>query len=200
MTLKLEDLLKMDRASLAEVMRAGGALDLDAMAETQYLGADCSLPPLMNRLLWKTFRKTFHRDSRTKELRGWNVRMEQTGVRGATQPMLDRRGRAKTFGHYVVRDASDISWPSSLRPAHYLDYGHAGNLRRDPAALGATPLVAVNPGSMDLLLGWEVLRVAGRLVPLPDYWALERQGPLDEVIAPPMKLRSRQSRGASSKR
>lgn len=177
MTLKLEDLLKMKRSSLAEVMRAGDALELDALAETQYLGVDCSLPPRMNRLLWKTFRKTFHRDPRTHEVRGWNVRMEQTGVRGPARPMLDRRGAAKTFGHYVVRDASAISWPGGLRPAHYLDYGHAGNLRRDPAALGATPLVAVNAGSMDLLIGWEVLRIAGRLVPLPDYWALERQGP-----------------------
>ena len=183
--LSLSDLEQMTRTQLHSVLTHGFPLDLDEMADSQYFGVEVGLPDFATKLLWKTFRKTFHRDSRTKELRGWNVRMEQTGVRGATRPMLDRRGRAKTFGHYVVRDASDISWPSSLRPAHYLDYGHAGNLRRDPAALGATPLVAVNPGSMDLLLGWEVLRVAGRLVPLPDYWALERQGPLDEVIAPP---------------
>ena len=185
MTLKLEDLLEMNRASLADVMREGDALDLDALAGTQYLGADLSLPPLMNKILWKTFRKTFHRDARTGELRGWNVRMEQTGVRGPVRPMLDKRGEALTFGHYVVRDARSIRWPNRLEPAHYLDYGRAGNLRRDPAALGATPLVAVNAGSMDLLLGWEVLRIAGRLVPLPDYWALEHQGPLDEIIAPP---------------
>jgi len=184
-TLTLEDLLNMDREALAKVMRRGHALDLDALAGTQYLGADLSLPGFMNRVLWKTFRKTFHRDAATDELRGWNVRMEQTGVRGPVRPMLDKRGAAKTFGHYVVRDASSIRWPHGLSPAHYLDYGHAGNLRRDPAALGATPLVAVNAGSMDLLLGWEVVRVAGRLVPLPDYWALERQGPLDEVVSPP---------------
>lgn len=183
--LSLEDLLAMDGASLAGVMRRGRPLDLDALAERQYLGVDLSLPPVLNRLLWKTFRKTFHRDTRTGALRGWNVRMEQTGVRGPARPLLDRRGRARTFGHYVVRDASVIRWPDGLRPAHYLDYGRAGNLRRDPAALGATPLVAVNEGSMALLLGWEVLRVAGRLVPLPDYWALELQGPLEEVVDPP---------------
>jgi hypothetical protein len=183
--LSLEDLLSMDRPALAGVMRRGHALDLDALAESHYLGADLSLPPLMNRILWKTFRKTFHRDPGTGELRGWNVRMQQPGVRGPVRPMLDRRGHLRSFGHYVVRDASSIRWPKGLRPAHYLDYGHAGNLRRDPAALGATPLVAVNEGSMDLLLGWEVLRIAGRLLPLPDYWALERQGSLGEVVAPP---------------
>ncbi len=183
--LSLEDLLEMKRSELAGVMRRGHALDLEALAESQYLGADLSLPPLMNRLLWKTFRKTFHRDASRAELRGWNVRVQQTGVRGPVRPLLGSRGRLRSFGHYVVRDASKIRWPDGLRPAHYLDYGHAGNLLRDPARLGATPLVAVNAGSMDLLLGWEVLRVAGRLIPLPDYWALERQGLLDEVIARP---------------
>jgi hypothetical protein len=45
--------------------------------------------------------------------------------------------------------------------------------------------VAVNEGSQSLLLGWELLRVAGLFVPLPLYWALRYEGPLSEVVKSP---------------
>lgn len=66
-----------------------------------------------------------------------------------------------------------------------LDYQVAGNAPWDLARFGYCPLVAVNPGSAELLLGWEVFRVGGVLLPLPDYWLLVREGPLDTVLPPP---------------
>lgn len=180
----LDDLMQMNRHQLQAVMERGHPLDLDELAESQYLGVDLSLPPLMHKLLWKTFRKTFHEHG-AGGLRGWNVRMKQTGVDGPAIPLTDKRGQPITFGHYRVRSAEGIRFPKGWRGANYLDYGTAGNKRLDPARLGYTPLVAVNAGSMELLLGWEVFKVGKAFLPLPDYWALKRQGPLDEVVPIP---------------
>ncbi len=175
----------MTAADLAQVMHQGSPLDHDALADTLYLGVDLSLPWLGRKLLWHTFRKTFHADPDTSALRGWNVRMKQTGIDGDAVPMVDRRGRPRTFGHYRVRSTVGETFPAGWSGADFLDYTDAGNLRLDPARVGQTPLVAVNPGSSDLLLGWEVVRVAGRRLNLPLYWALRLQGPLDDVVTAP---------------
>lgn len=181
----LPDLMAMSAAELHAIVDRGLPLDPDALAETQYLGVDLSLPWVGRQLLWHTFRKTFHRDPDTGVLRGWNVRMEQTGVDGPAAPMRDRRRRPITFGHYHLREAAGHAFPRGWRGAHFLDYGCAGNTPLDLARFGWTPLVAVNEGRSDLLLGWEVFKVGGRMLPLPLYWALRLQGPLDQVVAPP---------------
>ena len=90
-----------------------------------------------------------------------------------------------TFGHYRPASATGIRWPGGWSGAHFLDYGHAGNPWWDLARLGRTPLVAVNEGSMELLLGWEVFQVGPVMLPLPLYWALQRQGPLEVVVPVP---------------
>jgi hypothetical protein len=55
----------------------------------------------------------------------------------------------------------------------------AGNEFFDwPARAGYCPIVTVNPGSADLLLGWEVFRVFGVAIPITDFWLLKREGPL----------------------
>lgn len=190
----LEDLMAMNAADLHQVLLAGHPLDADAMTNTQYLGVDLSLPGVVRKLLWHTFRKTFHRDEALGELRGWNVRMKQTGIDGEQTPMRDGRGNLKTFGHYRLRSVDDRSFPKDYVGAHFLDYAAAGNLLPDLARLGRTPLVAVNAGSSELLLGWEVFCVAGIDLPLPLYWALRLQGPLDEVVEVPVPRRVRPPR------
>jgi len=183
--LTLEHLMGMGGEALHRVLLAGHPLDPEVLAGRQYLGVDLSLPDALRKVLWHTFRKTFVRDASTGEVRGWNVRMEQRGVDGPRIPLLDRRGRPITFGHYRVRSAAGIRFPGGYRGAHFLDYGHAGNLRTDPARLGCTPLVAVNEGSQDLLLGWEVFKIGPAFLPLPLYWALRYEGPVEDVIPPP---------------
>ena len=187
--LTLDDLLAMNAQGLHAIVARALPLDLQAIAGKQYLGVDLSLPPWVNRILWKTFRKTFHRDPETSVVRGWNVRLEQRGIDGPIVPMTDRRGRPMAFGHYQVRSADGVRFPRGWRGPHYLDYGVAGNLPWDPARFGCAPLVMVNEGSAALLLGWEVFRIGSLYVPLPDYWALRLQGPLEDVVSPPRRPR-----------
>ena len=183
--LTLDDLLSMDAEALHAIVARAHPLDLDALAGHRYLGVDLSLPAWMNRVLWKTFEKTFHRDPTSGVVRGWNVRLEQRGVGGPMVPMTDRSGRPKTFGHYHVRSAEGHRFPRGWTGPHFLDYGVAGNPLFDVARFGYTPLVAVNEGSMELLLGWEVFRIGSIFVPLRDYWALRLAGPLEHVVDPP---------------
>ncbi len=183
--LTLSDLMAMKGPALHAVMRRGHAIDPDAIAGRQFLGVDLSLPGWARKLLWHTFRKTFVRDESSGELRGWNVRMEQRGVEGARVPLTNRRGEPITFGHYRLRSAAGMNFGGRWTGANYLDYGAAGNPFYDLARLGRTPLVAVNAGQQDLLLGWEVFKVGPLLLPLPLYWALRDEGPVDRVVPPP---------------
>jgi hypothetical protein len=183
--LTLEDLMAMDGKALHEVLLRGFPLEPEKVAGKAYLGVDLSLPDIARKILWHTFRKTFTRDESTGDVRGWNGRMEQHGVNGARIPMRNRKGKPITFGHYVIRKTDGIEFPQNYRGTHYLDYGTSGNPFLDLARLGFTPLVAVNEGSQDLLLGWEVFRIAGKFVSMPLYWALRVEGPLDKVVPRP---------------
>ena len=187
--LSFDQLQKMNAQDLHEVMLQGHPLDMEGLADTRYQGVDLSLPAIGHALLWKTFRKTFHRDPSTGLIRGWNVRLEQHGVDAVSIPLRDRRGRPRTFGHYVVAPSGGTSFPRGWRGAHHLDYGAAGNRWSDLARFTFSPLVAVNPGDMSLLLGWEVLRLGSRLIALPDYWALRYEGALrdEDVVAVPVR-------------
>jgi hypothetical protein len=185
--LDLDDLLQMERRELNRVMFQAHPMDLQTLENSNYTGVDISLPKLMNRILWKTFRKTFYRDPATGVLRGWNVRVEQTGWDGSTVPMRDKRGQMVTFGHYEVRPTADLKFPGGWQGHHYLDYRFAGNPSLDWTRFLYCPLVAVNAGDSNLLLGWEVIRIGAAVIPLGDYWLLKREGPLSdgEVLAPP---------------
>ena len=187
MGLTLDDHVRMPNADRAAIVRAGAPLEPAALAGFAYRGVDLSLPPLLHRLLWQTFMKTFVADPHRGDVRGWNVRLEQTGLGGAVRPLRGRDGRARTFGHYRVRSATGVRFPGGWQGGHFLDYRSAGNPPWDPARYTTSPLVAVNTGDMGLLLGWEVFRFGPLAVPLADFWALERLGPLspEDVVEPP---------------
>ncbi len=183
--LTLDDLLAMNNTQLKQIMMKANAIDLEALDKTMYLGIDLSLPKIANMILWKTFRKTFYKDPDLGVLRGWNVRMQQTGWDGPGLPKTDSGGSQIAFGHYRVLPAEGLKFPSSWTGPQFLDYTVAGNNWYDPAGLGYCPLVAVNEGSNDLLLGWEVFKLGPLFVPLPDYWALKLEGPLDKIVGVP---------------
>ena len=178
----LEDLLTMPNAKRREIMFRANPITPAALDNTMYRGVDLSLPVIMNKILWKTFRKTFHRDPATGILRGWNVRMEQTGYGGPGVPK-QKGGKQFSFGHYHLLPAGGKKFAGGWQGENYLDYTVAGNPWYDVAGLGWCPLVCVNPGDHDLLLGWEVFKLGSVFVPLPDFWALRKEGPLD-VIEP----------------
>ncbi len=188
MTILLDDLLAMTSQDLYAVIDRGEPLDLDALADTTYTGIDLSMPDWFHKLMWRSFRKTFHKDPTSGRLRGWNVKVEQTGWDTPPAPRRDGQGRALTFGHYEVLPATGRRFPRAWQGGHYLDYRPAGNRWWDwPARSGYCPLVSVNPGSSELLLGWEIFNVSGLLVPLTDFWVLRREGPLApaDIVARP---------------
>lgn len=175
----LDDVLAMSNKQLFDIMMQAHPLDPDAVADMAYTGIDLSMPALFHRLMWRSFRKTFHRDVERGVIRGWNVMVEQTGWQTPPAPRRDRRGHPRTFGHYELRSAEAETFPKGWRGGHYLEYRTAGNRRLDfPANAGTCPLVAINPGSSDLLLGWEIFTIAGVRLPIPDFWVLVREGPL----------------------
>lgn len=203
MPLCLSDLRSMSQDELFALIHRAAPFDPTAIEDSTYTGIDLSMPAWFHRLAWRYFRKTFHRDRGTGALRGWNVRVEQTGAETPPAPLRDRRGRPRTFGHYEVRSAVGRSFPRGWRGAHYLDYAVAGNAWLDwPARAGYCPLVAVNPGSVDLLLGWEVFQVLGLSVPLPDVWVLKREGSLAaaDVVPRPDGARAGDGRCGRSRR
>lgn len=189
MTISEDDLLQMDGDDLFAVMKRGNPLDVDAMSDTTYTGVDLSMPALFHKLMWKSFRKTFHRDPVTGVLRGWNVRVEQTGWDTPPPAMTNKRGAPITFGHYEVREAAGVAFPRDWEGGHYLDYRVAGNKFFDtPARLGACPLVSVNEGDSSLLLGWEVFKAGPLTVSIKDFWLLKLEGQLapDDVVPRPV--------------
>ncbi len=191
MPIRLDDLLKMSNSELHAIVQRGAPLDLDAIADTTYTGIDLSMPAWFHKLMWRSFRKTFHRDPQTGAIRGWNVKVQQTGWEQPPEPKRDQQGKPLTFGHYEVRSAQGLRFPRGWQGGHYLDYRVAGNKFADfPARAGYCPLVAVNPGSSDLLLGWEVFNIGGLLIPLQDYWLLQREGPLAaaDILPRPVPL------------
>ncbi len=176
-----EDMLAMNNQQVAEVFKNGFPINYKELHNTQYLGVDLSLPAWVNKILWKTFRKTFYRDEQTGIIRGWNVKLEQTGYSFPTLAKKDKQGKEFSFGHYHLCSAKGKSFPRGWQGTDYLDYGVAGNPFYDVAGLGYCPIVAVNEGSNDLLLGWEVFKIGPFFIPLNDYWLLKKEGPLTVV-------------------
>lgn len=180
--LELDDLLTMSGKQLHAIMDAARPIDVEALVGNQFTGSDLSMPKIGQKILWQTFRKTFVRDPDHGDVRGWNVRMEQRGIHGAQVPLRTKDGEPKTFAHYRVRSAEGIAWPRGWHGATYLDYTIAGNPFVE--GLTTTPLVAVNEGRSDLLLGWEIFRVGGRFIAPSMYWALKLDGPVDHIAQP----------------
>lgn len=150
----IERFLDAPRADLRAALESGHPIAPHAVDDSRYRGISLGLPAWIDRLAWKTFEKTFHRDG--DALRGWNVRLEQTGVQGPVVPLL-KRGAPHTFGHYSV-----VQGPQWME----LRYGAM-----------VDPLVALEPGGTEWLLGRS--DVFG--VPTPSYFLLQRIGPLEHV-------------------
>ncbi|HEX9102776.1 MAG TPA: hypothetical protein VF997_11255 [Polyangia bacterium] len=167
-----DDFLALDGAGLAAALARGHAIDERALDDSQYRGISLGLPRAIEALTWKTFRKTFHRDPRTGRLRGWNVRLEQTGLDGPARPL-------RAFGHYGVGALGKT--PRPCGPGLLIDYS-AGT--RGPMGRLRDPIVAVDEGGVELLLGWSFVDLGVMQLPTPSYFLLVREGPLDEIVTP----------------
>jgi hypothetical protein len=177
--MKTHEFLSLSRDTLRGMLERGHAIDPRALDDTEYRGLSLGLPGPMVKLTWLTFRKTFHRDPGTGALRGWNVRMQQNGLDGARDPMLDCTGKPRCFGLYEVRAGTEYpNMPIAAQHGLVIDYGLGNNARLDPIRRGRDPLVALERGSTERLLGWTYLDVGAFRVGTPSYFLLEREGPL----------------------
>lgn len=182
--MRRDDLLDLPRPALMKLLRGGHPIAPGALDDWEYRGVSLGLPRFVERLTWKTFQKTFHRDPATGALRGWNVRIEQRGL-DAESVALTRGGAPFTFGHYRVVPGADVRSPEGCDRGLMIHYGLGGNAPLDPMGRVRDPIVALNEGSADLLLGWSYVDVAGLLVHTPTFFVLERERRLGHVAAPP---------------
>lgn len=178
-------LINADKRTLRALLVSGHAVDADALAGWQYRGTSLGMPGFVDRLAWKTFVKAFHRDEGAAQVRGWNVRIQQTGLLGPIEP-LRRNGKPFVFGFFrVERPGHGV--PDGAARGLVLDYHRSGNPTLDPVNLLRDPLVALEPGSSDQLLGWTYLDLGIVRVPTPSYFLLERWAPVVEPALPPRR-------------
>lgn len=168
----IEELLTASRAELALAMARGHPLDPADLAGHEYRGISLGLPAWVDRLAWKTFVKAFFQEPDSGLVRGWNMRLEQTGVHGPLQPQT-KHGQPVTFGHFAV-----CSEPGG---GLVLDYGRGGNPWYGLTGLVRDPLVALAPGSTELLLGRSLLELGLGRLGTPSYFLLQRERPLTHV-------------------
>jgi hypothetical protein len=179
--LTAHDLSSLSHRELRARLAQGHPLRPDDVAGSAFRGVSLGVPALVERLTWKTFQKAFFRDNARGIVRGWNVRVEQRGTSSPGVPRL-RGGSPWTFGHFLVREAAGRA-PAGCDAGLLLDYGPLAS-RLDPLSAMRDPLVAVNPGSTDLLLGWSYLQIGPRCVPTPSFFSLEREGPVVHIPQP----------------
>jgi hypothetical protein len=161
----------LSNTELAAVLVGGHPLEPEALCGS-YRGISLGLPSWVDKLAWKAFRKVFRS---ADGVVGHNVRLRQPARvvpigEEPAEPLLSR-GQPVTFGPFRVRPLPDDSY--GCRAGLLLDYA-AMHPPWHPLGLLRDPLVAVLPGSSDLLLGASYLQV-GRAVRTPSFFTLERE-------------------------
>jgi len=168
--LKASDIGSMSKGQLLALLREGHAIDLDAL-DGDFFGVSLGLPPVVERMTWKVFRKTFHK--RGAVVVGKNVRMEQYGPHGPGEPQT-KNGELLTFGPFRVTALPKDGTPFHCKRGVVLDYG-LEHPPWHPLSPSRDVLVAVHEGSADLLLGALYLDVFGVTTRTPSYFTLERE-------------------------
>ena len=186
----VETFLPMSQAQLTQRLVNGYTIDPAALDDTEYKGISLGLPDFIDRLAWKTFKKVFHRDPDTGHLRGWNIRIRQTGLYGDYEPQM-KNGDPVTWGHYRVVSNAGRPCSKPTEQALLLDYGLGGNAWYDLTTRAIRdPLVALDEGSADTLLGWSYLQFGPLRIPTPSFFLLIRDCPLSHVATPPRTPRA----------
>lgn len=175
-----EGFLALRRPALAAMLAAGHPIDPRALEGFAYRGTSLGVADFIVRLSWRTFQKTFHRlpDGR---LVGWNVRAVQRGLGAPTEPMRNRDGTPRAFGYYDVVPATGRKPLIAQETALLIDYGRGGNSVFDVMRTFRDPLVALEAGSAERLLGWSYVEVGPLRISTPFYFLLEREGPIEHV-------------------
>jgi hypothetical protein len=169
-------------ASNAELRRRiveGHPVDPAAIEGFAYRGTSLGLPRLVVLATWKTFQKTFWRHPTSGRLMGWNVRLHQDGIDAPSRPKRRRDGSPVIEWPYEVIGPAGVPMPAGFDRGLVIDYGRAPNPPTQRVV--KDPLVALEPGNPDELLGVSYLVVGGRCIETPTYFTLEREHHVDFV-------------------
>lgn len=171
------------KAQLRARIVNGHPVDPAALEGWAYRGTSLGLPRFVEQLTWKTFQKTFWREPSSGRLLGWNVRLEQDGVDAPSRPR-QARGEPLTVWHYEVIEPDGVPMPRGFDRGLIIDYGRGKkNALLDTIRLTKDPLVAVEKGNSDVLLGVSYLALGRACVETPTYFLLEREHPITHVPA-----------------
>lgn len=170
------------RAQLRARILGGYPVDPAALEGWAYRGTSLGLPRFVEKLTWKTFQKTFWREPSSGRLLGWNVRLEQDGPDAPSRPKR-RHGAPVTTWHYEVVPPAGVPLPRGFDRGLVIDYGRGENAALDTIRVTKDPLVAVEPGNADLLLGVSYLALGKVCLETPTYFLLEREHRLEHVPA-----------------
>ncbi|NUQ79077.1 MAG: hypothetical protein HUU21_36605 [Polyangiaceae bacterium] len=177
------------RAELRARILNGYPVDPDAIAGWVYRGTSLGLPRFVEKLTWKTFQKTFWREPKTGRLLGWNGRLEQDGIDAPSRPKL-KNGEPITTWFYEVVRPEGVPMPRGFNRGLIIDYSRGNNPPLDTIRLSKDPLVAVEPGNSDVLLGVTYLALGTLCIETPTYFLLEREHRIEHV---PASLREKTS-------
>lgn len=182
MTSVVESIRAESRAALRARIVGGHAVDPAEIEGWAYRGTSLGLPRFVERLTWKTFQKTFWRDPATGRLLGWNVRLEQDGLDAPSRPKT-RGGVPVTQWNYEVVAPDGVPAPRGFDRGLIIDYGRGRNPWYDTIRVTKDPLVAVEPGRAEVLLGVSYLALGGLCIETPTYFVLEREHRVAHVPA-----------------
>ena len=169
------------RGELRERIVRGHAVDPRAIEGYAYRGTSLGLPGLVERLTWKTFQKTFYRDPATGRLRGWNVRLHQDGLDAPSRPIVRDGAPVCVWGYEVIEPAGTPT-PRGFDRGLLIDYARGGAPWFDTMRFVKDPLVALEEGDYDVLLGVSYAVLGGACVETPTYFTLERDAPIEYVF------------------
>lgn len=182
------DLLDASRHELRQRIVHGHPVDPRALEGYAYRGVSLGLPRVVEKLTWKTFQKTFYREPRTGRLLGWNVRLEQDGIEAPSRPKMKGCEPITTWFYEVV-EPRGIAYPPGFDRGLLIDYSRGvGNAPFESIRLTKDPLVALEEGSADFLIGVSYLALGKLTLETPTYFALVRDHPIDFVPRPIREL------------
>jgi hypothetical protein len=167
-----------DHAELRRRIVEGHPVDPAALEGYAFRGTSLGLPTFVERVTWKTFQKTFYRHPPTGKLVGWNVRLAQDGLDAPSRPKR-RRGEPVVEWPYEVTGTDGVPMPSGFDRGLVIDYGRAPNPPWQ--RLVKDPLVALEAGSADALIGVSYVVIGGRCIETPTYFTLERDHRIDWI-------------------
>ena len=186
-TPSIETLRRMSCDDLFDLFSTGFSFELVPLdGPTLFFGVSLGLPPIAERVSWTTFAKVFAPDD--DGVRGWNVRLEQTGIDGPIEAMTDRGGAVRTFGHFAVRSLTRKERFAHPSASLMLDYGAFRQL--PPTSWLRDPLVSLD-GTDRLLLGYSAAAVGPAWLATPSFFVLQHRGasPWPAPAPPPRRRR-----------